>query len=170
MVDPAFLVVAVITVASAIIALEFKEIIYGAIALAVSLLGIAAFFILLDATFVAMFQVAVYIGAIVVLVIFTIMLVRREAWMDVPGGRRKVMGIGIMLMTMFGLGAIFITSGLTEQEVPETTVTFNQIGEQMLTYYWPALIAMALVLAAAVIGALTLAKVELEDKRSGGNN
>ncbi|MGH9909726.1 MAG: NADH-quinone oxidoreductase subunit J family protein, partial [Nitrososphaerales archaeon] len=80
MADPGFIAVAVITVVSAIIALEFKEIIYGALALAVSLLGIAAFFVLLDANFVAMFQVAVYVGAIVVLVIFTIMLVRKEAW------------------------------------------------------------------------------------------
>ncbi|MFQ5940622.1 MAG: NADH-quinone oxidoreductase subunit J [Nitrososphaerales archaeon] len=170
MADPAFITIAVITVASAMIALEFKEIIYGAIALAVSLLGIAAFFILLDANFVAMFQVAVYVGAVVVLVIFTIMLVRREAWMDVPEGRRKAMGLTIMFITMFGLGAVFIGSGLTEQAVPETTVTFKQIGEQMLTYYAPALIAMALTLAAAVIGALALAKVELGGKRSGGNN
>jgi NADH-quinone oxidoreductase subunit J len=98
------------------------------------------------------------------------MLVRREAWMAVPEGRRKVMGITIMFITMFGLGAVFIASGLTEQAVPETTVTFTQIGEQMLTYYSPALIAMALTLAAAVIGALALAKVELGGSRSGGNN
>jgi NADH-quinone oxidoreductase subunit J len=170
MADPAFITVAVITVASAIVALEFKEIIYGAIALAISLLGIAAFFVLLDATFVAMFQVAVYVGAVVVLVIFTIMLVRREAWMAVPEGRRKVMGLVIMFVTMFGLGAVFIASGLTEQGVPETTVTFKQIGEQMLTYYSPVLIAMALTLAGAVIGALALAKVELGGKASGSNN
>jgi len=170
MADPSFITVAVITVASAIIALEFREIIYGAIALAISLLGIAAFFVLLDATFVAMFQVAVYVGAVVVLVIFTIMLVRREAWMAVPEGRRKVMGLLIMFVTMFGLGAIFISSSLTEQTVPEAKFTFQQIGEQMLTYYSPALIAMALTLAGAVIGALALAKVELGGSKSGSDN
>ena len=170
MADPAFLAVAVVTVASAIIALEFKEIIYGAIALAISLLGIAAFFILLDATFVAMFQVAVYVGAIVVLVIFTIMLVRREAWMAVPEGRRKTMGLIVMFTIMFSLGTIFIVSGLTKVAVPETTVTFTQIGEQMLTYYSPALIAMALTLAGAIIGALTLAKLEIGGNRNGRNN
>jgi len=170
MVDPAFLTVAIITVISAIIALEFKEIIYGAIALGISLLGIAAFFVLLDATFVAMFQVAVYVGAIVVLVIFTIMLVRSESWMTLPEGRRKVMGLVIMFIIMFGLGAIFIASGLTEQTVPESTIIFTQIGEQMVTYYAPALIAIALTLAAAVIGALTLAKVEIGGNRNGSNN
>jgi len=170
MVDPAFLAVSVITIGSAIIALEFREIIYGAIALAISLLGIAMFFVLLEATFVAMFQIAVYVGAVVVLVIFTIMLVRRQAWMAVPEGRRKIMGVVIMFVTMFGLGTVFITSGLTNWHMEESTVTFAQIGEQILTYYSPALIAMALTLAAAVIGALVLAKVDLGERVDGGNH
>jgi len=170
MVDPAFIAVSVITIGSAVVALEFREIIYGAIALAISLLGIAMFFVLLDATFVAMFQIAVYVGAVVVLVIFTIMLVRRQAWMAVPEGKRKIMGLVIMFITMFGLGTLFITSGLTKWHVPESTVTFTQIGEQMLTYYSPALIAMALTLAAAVIGALVLAKVDLGENVDGGNS
>ena len=89
MVDPAFIAVSVITIGSAVVALEFREIIYGAIALAVSLLGIAMYFVLLEATFVAMFQIAVYVGAVVVLVIFTIMLVRRQAWMTVPAPRNS---------------------------------------------------------------------------------
>jgi NADH-quinone oxidoreductase subunit J len=169
MVDPAFIAVSVITIGSAVVALEFREIIYGAIALAISLLGIAAFFVLLDATFVAMFQIAVYVGAVVVLVIFTIMLVRRQAWMAVPEGKRKAMGLVIMFVTMLGLGSVFIFSGLSHWDVPQSTVTFSQIGEQLLTYYSPALIAMALTLAASVIGALVLAKVDLGDRANGGN-
>lgn len=168
MVDPAFIAVSVITIGSAVIALEFKEIIYGAIALAISLLGIAMYFVLLEATFVAMFQIAVYVGAVVVLVIFTIMLVRRQAWMAVPEGKRKVMGIIIMFVTMFGLGGVFISSGLTHWHVPESSMTFVQIGDQILTYYSPALIAMALTLAASIIGALVLAKVDLGAKVNGG--
>jgi len=168
MVDPAFIAVSVITIGSAVVALEFREIIYGAIALAISLLGIAMYFVLLEATFVAMFQIAVYVGAVVVLVIFTIMLVRREAWMIVPEGKRKVMGLIIMFVTMFGLGAVFISSGLTAWHVPESSMTFTQIGDQILTYYSPALIAMSLTLAAAIIGALVLAKVDLGAKVNGG--
>lgn len=169
MADPAFIAVSVITIASAMIALEFREIIYGAIALAISLLGIAMFYVMLEATFVAMFQVAVYVGAVVVLVIFTIMLVRREAWMAVPEGKRKIMGLVIMFVTMFGLGAVFINTGLNTWSVPEATVPFTEIGEQMLTYYAPVLIAMALTLAGAVIGALALAKVERVRNADGGD-
>ncbi len=64
MADPIFIAVAVLTVGTAIIALEARELIYGAISLAISMLGIAGFFLLLDAPFVAMFQIAVYVGAV----------------------------------------------------------------------------------------------------------
>jgi NADH-quinone oxidoreductase subunit J len=88
MADPIFYGVAALTIGSAILALESKEIIYAAIALAISMLGIAGFFILLDSPFVAMFQITVYVGAVAVLVIFTVMLVRTQnlfTTMDVIG-------------------------------------------------------------------------------------
>ncbi len=78
MADIAFLALTVITIGSAIAALEMRSLIYGSIALMGSLGGIAGFFLLLDAPFVAMFQLAVYVGSIAVLILFTVMLVKRE--------------------------------------------------------------------------------------------
>jgi NADH:ubiquinone oxidoreductase subunit 6 (chain J) len=78
MVDAYFVGIAILTIGTSILALESKELIYGAIALAISLLGIAGFFLLLDSPFVAMFQITVYVGAVAVLVIFTVMLVRTQ--------------------------------------------------------------------------------------------
>ncbi|MEM0367762.1 MAG: NADH-quinone oxidoreductase subunit J [Candidatus Nitrosocaldus sp.] len=159
--DPYFIAVSAITIASAIIALEFRELIYGAIALAITLLGVAMFFVLLDATFVAMFQITVYVGAVVVLIIFTIMLVRREAWFKLDeGGRRRVMGAVIALAVIGLLGALLAGSSIARWQASEDVPTLIQIGEEMLTYYSPAFIALALTLAASVIGALVLAKVE----------
>ncbi|MEM0495861.1 MAG: NADH-quinone oxidoreductase subunit J [Candidatus Nitrosocaldus sp.] len=173
--DPYFIAVSVITVASAIIALEFRELIYGAIALAITLLGIAMFFVLLDATFVAMFQITVYVGAVVVLIIFTIMLVRREAWLKLDeGGRRRVMGAVIALAVIGLVGALLAGSSIARWQASENTPTLIQIGEEMLTYYSPAFIALAFTLAASVIGALVLAKVErgkereMENEKEGG--
>ena len=79
MVEPVFVGLSVLTIGSALFALESREIVYGAIGLAISMLGIAGFFIILDAPFVAMFQIAVYVGAVAVLVIFIVMLVRTES-------------------------------------------------------------------------------------------
>ena len=74
MVDSIFLAVSVLTIGSAIAALEIRSLIYGSIALMITLSGIAGFFLLLDAPFVAMFQLSVYVGSIAVLILFTVML------------------------------------------------------------------------------------------------
>ena len=144
MADPVFIGVAVLTIGSAIIALETRELIYGAIALALSMMGIAGFFLLLDSPFVAMFQIAVYVGAVVVLVIFTVMLVRTQALFSAKEDKgRKGAGIVLMLILIGALGSIFLVSALnnpkfgTSQTPP---IDFVVIGKQMVTYYGPALI------------------------------
>jgi NADH:ubiquinone oxidoreductase subunit 6 (subunit J) len=170
MADPVFIGVAVLTVGSAIVSLESRELIYGAIALAISMMGIAGFFLLLDSPFVAMFQIAVYVGAVAVLVIFTVMLVRTQALFSTKEDKgRKSAGIILMLIFMAGTGAVFLVSGLNNQTFDNSkapaAIDFTAIGQQMLTYYSPALIALALTLAGAVIGALALARrEEIEQK------
>ena len=54
--DPVFLAVSALTVGSAIVALETRELIYGGIALAISMLGIAGFFLLLDSLLLPCFR------------------------------------------------------------------------------------------------------------------
>lgn len=159
--DPYFITVSVITVAAAVIALEFKELIYGAIALAIMLLGVAMLFVLLEATFIAMFQITVYVGAVVVLIIFTIMLVRREAWLRLDeGGKRRVMGAAIALAMIALLTAMVTSSSISRLQGNASAVSMVELSEQLLTYYSPVLIVLALTLASSVIGALVLAKVE----------
>ena len=160
-VDVAFLALSVFTIGSAIAALEMRSLIYGSIALMASLAGIAGFFILLDSPFVALFQIAVYVGSIAVLILFTVMLVRRELiFKKIEDPKRKLAGIGLMLVLMVGLGSLILDSGLKTIVTDEPAVDFREIGEDFVTYYWPALIAMALILASAVTGALVLARRE----------
>src|SRR6266851_954231 len=78
--DAVFVAAAVVTVGGAIAALEAREIIYGAVGVAGSFFGVASLFLLSDAAFVAVFQITVYIGAVAVLVLSTVMLVRQEGW------------------------------------------------------------------------------------------
>src|SRR4029078_12477146 len=116
MVDAYFVGIAVLTIGTSILALESKELIYGAIALALSMLGIAGFFLLLDAPFVAMFQIAVYVGAVAVLIIFTVMLVRTQALFTTKEEKkRKGAVIALMLIIMASLGALLLASGLNGQ-------------------------------------------------------
>ncbi len=158
----AFSLLAVITIATAILALESREIVYGAISLAIMLLSMAGFFILLDAPFVAMFQIIVYVGAVAVLILFTVMLVRREKWIktEVPGLRM----IGILggLLVSLGFGLILLQSTIGSVVVSGEAVSFLEMGIQIIMDYWVALEVLALLLAASLIGALTLARLEKE--------
>jgi NADH:ubiquinone oxidoreductase subunit 6 (subunit J) len=164
MADAAFYGLATLTIGSAIVALESRELIYGAIALAISMLGIAGFFLLLDSSFVAMFQITVYVGAVAVLVIFTVMLVRTQALFSRKEDRgRKTAGIILMLIFMGGIGGIALFSGFTGLgfgNAESAPVDFRFIGREMLTYYSPALVVIGLTLAGSIIGALTLARRE----------
>lgn len=161
MADAVFLALSVLTIGSAIAALELRSLIYGSIMLMGSLGGVAGFFLLLDSPFVALFQLAVYVGSIAVLILFTVMLVRRELiFKKIEDPKRKFAGIGLMLVFMVALGSIIIDSGLKSITTDEPPVDFREIGADFLTYYWPALIIMALILASAVTGALVLARRE----------
>ena len=160
MVDAAFIGLSVLTVGSALFALESREIIYGAISLAISLLGIAGFFILLDSPFVAMFQITVYVGAVAVLVIFIVMLVRTQSLFTVTEDRgRKIAGLIFSLLMMVGIGVILFSSEFSKAESsPLMENIVNKIGNEMLTYYSIPFILLGLTLAGSIIGALSLAR------------
>jgi NADH-quinone oxidoreductase subunit J len=167
MVDVAFIGLSVLTVGSAIFALESREIVYGAIALAISMLGIAGFFILLDSPFVAMFQIIVYVGAVAVLVIFIVMLVRTESLFSVDVDRgRRIAGLIFSLLMMVGIGVLLFSSLFSNAEFsPVMEKIVNKIGNEMLTYYSPVFILLGLTLAGSIIGALSLARREDSDHR-----
>ena len=89
------------------------------------------------------------------------MLVKRELiFKKVEDKRRKFAGIGLMLVTMVALGSVFLDSGIKTITTDEPPIDFRDIGIDFVTYYWPALILMGLILAGSVTGALVLAKRE----------
>ena len=166
MADLTFVAVAVVTVGSAIVALEADEIVYGAVALAGSFFGVAAFFFLLNAPYVAVFQITIYIGAVAVLILFTVMLVRQESWAKEasPRSLTRLGGILTGLVMALALVLAVIGSNLSQFNLLLNTTGFLQIGQLISTNFSIVLEALALVLAASIVSALALAKVEKEEK------
>ncbi len=75
----AFIVIAILTLAGALAAATLPKLIHAALCLVVAFVGVAAFFFLLGAEFVGLVQIFVYVGAVAVLIVFTILLTRHES-------------------------------------------------------------------------------------------
>jgi NADH-quinone oxidoreductase subunit J len=73
-----FLFLAASALLSALLVIASKEVVHSVIALATCFISIAALFIMLSAEFVAIVQILVYVGAVVVVILFGIMLTKRE--------------------------------------------------------------------------------------------
>jgi NADH-quinone oxidoreductase subunit J len=156
----AFIVIAILTLAGALAAASLSKLIHAALCLVVAFVGIAAFFFLLGAELVGLVQVFVYVGAVAVLIVFTILLTRRT---DENTGGFNWGGVVIALAVFGGLvWAILQTPALSIAAPQIEALTVKRIGEVLMTdYVWP-LQCVGLLLTAALIGGLILV---MEEKR-----
>jgi NADH-quinone oxidoreductase subunit J len=156
----AFLVLTVLTLAAALAAATLPKLVHAALSFAAAFLGIAAFYFLLGAEFVGLVQVFVYVGAVAVLIVFTVLLTKRGAEHE-RGFNWS--GVVVAVAVLAGLvWAIVRTPGLTGAASPIAALSVRQIGLALMTdYVWP-LQCVGLVLTAALIGALVLV---MEEKR-----
>ncbi len=180
-----FMVLAVAAVGSALLCITQKNPVVSALWLVSTMFALAGIFVLLNAQFIAAIQVLVYAGAVMVLFLFVIMLlhVGREASdLRGPGGRVAAVGIGALL-----LGELFLLSrvspgslaamsgggggagspieafpaGVAAQVAPASEGVVGAIARPLFqTYLIPFEITSILLLAAAV-GAVVLAKRRL---------
>src|SRR6187551_1304140 len=156
----AFIVISIFTLAGALAAATLPNLMHAAFCFVVALLGLASFFFLLGAEFVGLALVFIYIGAVAVLIVFTILLTRRDS--------KEHLGVnwsGVLI-------AVAVFAGLTWSalKTPSLSIvaphiralTVKQIGQALMTgYVWPPQ-CVGLLLTAALIGALVLV---MEEKR-----
>jgi NADH-quinone oxidoreductase subunit J len=156
----AFVIIAVLTLAAALAAATLQKLMHAALSFAVTFVGIAAFFFLLGAEFVGLVQVFVYIGAVAVLIVFTILLTRRDIGKD-HGFNWS--GVLVAVAVFCGLiWSILKTQSLQIGASHIPALTVGRIGKMLMTnYVWP-LQCVGLLLTAALIGALILV---IEEKR-----
>jgi NADH-quinone oxidoreductase subunit J len=158
-----FLIVAAITLAAAFMVVTTRNLVHGALWLILVLFGVAVFFVMLNATFLAMAQVVVYIGAIAILMIFTIMLTRKVAKDSGAQLNSNWWGAGILSVLMFGGLAWMLSQWQNFQmklPVLDASVNpLNQLGEGLVSpnaFLIPFEVASVL-LVAALIGSIMVA-------------
>jgi NADH-quinone oxidoreductase subunit J len=150
----AFTIIAGLTLGGALAAALLPRLIHAALSLVVTFVGVAAFFFFLGAEFVGLVQVFVYIGAVAVLIVFTILLTRRDAE---KSRRFNWSGVFIAGGVFTGLIWTIIRSRSFETSTGQIEpLTVKRIGEVLMTdFVWP-LQCVGLLLTAALIGALVL--------------
>ena len=155
-----FAVIAAITLAGALAAATLPNLVHAALSLVLAFLGVAAFFFLLGAEFIGLVQVIVYVGAVAVLIVFTILLTRADSGRL---GHLNWGGVPVALVVLAGLlWALFRSTLPAGQPGAAASLTVLGIGQTLMNQYvWP-LQAVGVVLTAALVGAVVLV---MEEKR-----
>lgn len=158
-----FLIVALYTLGSALMVVTTRNLVHAALWLVSTLFGVAVIYALLNASFIAVVQVVVYIGAIAILFIFAVMLTRKDMRDSGPQMNRNWwLGVFVAVLTFAGLA--FLLSGWsgftkTAAQLPAEFDAISLLGEALVSpeaYVLPFEVASVLLLA-ALVGAVYVA-------------
>jgi NADH-quinone oxidoreductase subunit J len=160
----AFYLISALTVCGGLAAVLLKNTVHCALALTVAFAGLALLFLQLDAQFAGFAQILVYIGAVAILVVFAILLTRGS---DTPKGgvfsRTWVAGLAIAAAVFSMLGwAVLRAAPWLSNETSAPDLTVKQIGEALMGRYVLPLEIVAVLLTAALVGAVIVAMHEKE--------
>jgi NADH-quinone oxidoreductase subunit J len=158
-----FLVVAVLTLLFAVQVVTTGNLVHAALWLIAALFGVAMTFVLLSASFLAVVQVVVYIGAIAILFIFAVMLTRKEMRDQGPQLNRNWWFGALLAVLTFG-GLFFLLQGWsglskTAAAIPSGFDAVSVLGNALVSpdaYVLPFEVASVL-LVAALVGAVYVA-------------
>ena len=156
----AFLVLALIGGLAGLLVVTSRNVVHAALYLVVALSSVAGVYLLLAAPFVAFVQVIIYVGAIVVLLLFGIMLTRapvgRRVLDNTPRARvgAFVVGAGVFVMLTVFLAGAFADERISIQAATATTA----LGDSIFRNYVLPFEAVSVLLLAALIGAIVLAR------------
>jgi NADH-quinone oxidoreductase subunit J len=139
-----------------------KNIMHSAFALLFTLFGISGLYVLLSADFLAITQVTIYIGGILVLIIFGVMLTTRVTGVDIKSGTMGRIHIALTaILTIVVAGTLIIIYNKTKWYLSESKViesSVNQIGNELMTNYLLAFEAASMLLLIAIVGAAFIAR------------
>ena len=156
----AFWGLSAIAVLGALVAVRKRNLIHGVFALMIFLAALSGLFLLLLAEFIAAVQVLVYIGAVGILLLFAIMLTERVAGDD--GRRMTSRGWFWGLVVAVAVFVVLLLPAIQQLPSPEAAQTIKpsvvKLGENLMDPYVVTLEVLALLLTAALIGAVTAAQ------------
>lgn len=164
-----FFVLAIIAIATALGMLLSRSAVYSALYLVVNFVSVAIFYLLLDAPFIALSQIAVYAGAIMVLFLFVIMLIGLETLGGELNWRQLVwpLAMGVLLLVQ----GVFLVIQRVGQEmyIGQTGTPLSDpslMARVLFTDYLLPFQVTAVLLLVAMIGAIVLSKREKSNQEA----
>jgi NADH-quinone oxidoreductase subunit J len=159
-----FIILAVVTIGSALAMLFSRNAVYAALFLILNFIAVALFYVMLDAPFIAISQVTVYAGAIMVLFLFVIMLLGAEQTGRTPSRwwyQPVALFLGMVLLVETAIIIFSQTSKLPAPvDVPASFGSPLAIGQELFTNYLLPFEATSILLLAALVGAIVLTRGE----------
>ena len=159
--DIIFYLFAIITLGSALIVVSSRNIIYSAFSLLFTFFGVAGIYVLLHADFIAVVQLIIYVGGILILIIFGVMLTNKITDVQIKSETIQIVPATIAV----GIFAGILTAVLVKTDWYTTTpATYDQtifeIGRQLLTTYVLPFELAGIILLIALIGSVMIARRE----------
>ena len=161
-----FLVLALVAIATAIGMLLSRNAVYSALFLVLNFITVAVFYLLLGAPFIAMAQVTVYAGAIMVLFLFVIMLLGAEAIPNRPNWRSFIFPVSLAVILAVEATYILVTKARPIGDIlppgteANTMENLQQLGKALFTQYLLPFEVTSILLLVAMVGAIVLVSKE----------
>ncbi len=159
-----FFVFAVLAVLGGIMVISFRNPVYSALSLILTLFSLAGEYVLLMAHFIAVVHIAVYAGAIMVLFLFVIMLLNIRSEERAPGAFRYMVYIGVpmAIILFYELGYLGLKSFKQAYVKANDLGTVERIGQALFSQYVLPFEITSILLIVAMLGAIFLSKRKLE--------
>ncbi|MDX9924823.1 MAG: NADH-quinone oxidoreductase subunit J [Ignavibacteriaceae bacterium] len=161
--DLIFYLFAAVTLLSAAVVVSSKNIIYSAFSLVLTFFGVAGLYILLGADFIGVVQILVYVGGIMILLLFGVMLTNKITSVDIRTGTVNVLPSAIAIGVFMGLvTSIMIWTKWVSFPTETPLTTTNELGKLLITEYVLIFELLAILLLVALIGAASIARRDKE--------
>lgn len=148
-----------VTLGAAVAVVTNKNILHSAYFLILAFVGVAAIYVMLEAPFIAVVQVMVYIGAIAILIIFAIMLTRRLMSKDMEQQNKQWIPSALGALALFlVLGWIVYSAGWPVHQGTIPADPISQLGQDLLTTYLVPFEIASVLLLAALVGAILIGR------------
>lgn len=155
----AFFVLSAITLAGAIMVATLRNIMRAALCMMLCFFGVAGLYLLLEAGFVAVVQVLIYVGAIAVLILFAVMLTRGlMTGTSASENSQWIAGAFVALLLFSALGFLIIQTNWNIAPPQIAGDMVPKIGTELMTTYVLPFEVASLLLLAALIGAIVIAR------------